>query len=150
MYASGTTISARRNVCLYDSDATDVMQQWVVGGNETDGYILRSNASNAYTLHYSTGTDTGSCVGNADVKNEFGKAPTEYLVDFIYLGNNRVKIKRRNSNEYLTAYNSALLPQTPSQQKRQMEMFIGQPTALSATSRFGMLHLRLIMFPEYS
>ena len=107
VYASGTTISARRNVCLYDSDATDVMQQWVVTGNETDGYFVKSNASTAYALHYATGADSGSCVGNADVKSGIAKAPTEFLVDFIYLGNNQVKIKRRNSNEYLTAYNDA-------------------------------------------
>ncbi len=105
VYASGTTISARRNVCLYDSDATDVMQQWVVTGNETDGYFLKCNASTGYALHYATGADSGSCAGNTDVKNGIAKFPTDFLVDFIYLGNNQVKIKRRGSNEYLTAYN---------------------------------------------
>ena len=107
VYASGTTISARRNVCLYTNDTTDVMQQWVPVGNETDGYFLKCSANQNYALHYATGADSGSCVGNADVKSGIAKAPTEFLVDFIYLGNNQVKIKRRNSNEYLTAYNDA-------------------------------------------
>ena len=104
VYASGTTISARRNVCLYTNDTTDVMQQWVVTGNETDGYILKCKANQNYALRYSDGTDTGSYAHNADVKNTISAYPSNHMVKFEYLGNNRVRIKHTATGKYLTAW----------------------------------------------
>ncbi len=83
------------------------MQQWVPVGNETDGYFLKCSANQNYALHYATGADTGSCAGNADVEHWSNMASSDFLVNFEYLGNNKVKIKHRYTGKYLTAYNNA-------------------------------------------
>ena len=103
VYASGTTISARRNVCLYDDTPSDVMQQWVLQGAEDSGYFLCSKANQNYILRCSDAFDANSYVKNADVKYIGDLGSEDFLIDFVYLGNNKVMIKRHYTGEYLTA-----------------------------------------------
>ena len=106
VYAANT-ISARRNVCLYDDTPSDVMQQWLVTETVNGGYVLKCAANNGYGLRYSDGTNPESCAENADVEHWSNMASADSLVNFEYLGNNRVKIKHHYTGKYLTAYSNA-------------------------------------------
>jgi len=102
-------ISSGRNVCLYNDDDTDPMQEWVLKSKNGDFYFCNSTRQN-FVLDRSSGV-TGSPRNNAHICSTGMTAINDYAVVMERVYENIFVISLRDKSNYgdlcLTAMNSA-------------------------------------------
>lgn len=97
--------STGRNVCLYSSNTTDIMQKWVVrtSGN---GFRMHSAVNNSYVLDCSDGSLASSYAKNAHLCATSQTSTTDSQVTFQRVTDNVYKIYLPGKKLYLTATNT--------------------------------------------
>ena len=99
--------STGRNVCLYQNDPDDIMQDWVLEEHE-GGYRLHSAVNGNYVLDRSDGSLTTSYVNNAHLCAISQTGDSDCTVEFEKVDDNVYRIYLPAHNLYLTATNTNL------------------------------------------
>ncbi len=106
IYGSGVNgIVSGRNICLFDDDDTDLMQEWMFKTSNGDMYLCNSTRQ-SFVLDRSSGV-TGSPVNNAHICSTSMTSKEDYSIILEPYGGNKYIISLKNGALCLTAMNGS-------------------------------------------